>query len=121
VKCGACSSRDLVGGWSAVALWCVPTAVVIAGLFLPSARAMLWIPSFAIMGIACLVNARGCGRVHCHVTGPLFLLAALATGLDAFGVVSIGPTIIFVGTALGTLFAYSLEWLLGKYAATSAP
>ena len=32
-----------------------------------------------------------------------------------------GPTMILLGATLGTLFAYGLEWLLGKYVATSLP
>ena len=125
MKCGSGSGsgsqRDLVKGWPAFMLWCIPTLVVIVGAFVPSVRAGLWIPSFAIMGVACLVNARGCGRVHCHVTGPLFLIAALATAIDALGVVAIGSAFILVAVAVGTLFAYSLEWLRGKYVTTSVP
>jgi len=29
------------------------------------------------MGGACLVNAVRCGRLHCYVTGPFFLLGAI--------------------------------------------
>lgn len=113
--------RDLVGGWWAVLLWCIPTAVIIAGVFLPTVRAALWVPAFTVMGVACVVNARGCGRRHCRVTGPLFLLGALATALDASGVTNIGWTAIFLVVALGTLLAYGLEWLRGKYVETSVP
>lgn len=84
-------------------------------------RPALWIPSFALMGVACLVNARGCGRLHCFVTGPLFLLASIATALDAFDVVSISWRVVFVGAGIGTLLAYGLEWLRGKYVGTSVP
>jgi hypothetical protein len=84
-------------------------------------RALLWIPSFALMGIACLVNARGCGRLHCFVTGPLFLIASVATALDALEVVAIDWKLIFVGTGVGTLLAYSLEWMRGKYVGTTVP
>lgn len=121
MKCGGetSSKRDLVGGIWAVVLWCIPTALILAGVLVPPARAALWIPSFAIMGVACLVNARGCGRLHCFVTGPLFLLASLATALDAFAITSISWQLIFVAVSGGTLFAYGLEWLLGKYIGTS--
>jgi hypothetical protein len=120
VKCGgACSERDLVRGWSAFGLWCVPTLLIIAGMFVPDARALLWIPSFAVMGVACLVNARGCGRLHCFVTGPLFLAAALVSAFDAFGIMSMSWKVILAGTGAGTLLAYSLEWMRGKYVATS--
>ena len=123
MKCGGsgCSQRDLVGGWWAFVLWCVPTALVLVGVLLPNARALLWVPSFAIMGIACLVNARGCGRLHCFVTGPLFLLASVATALDALAVVTIDWKLIFAGTGVGTLLAYSLEWIRGKYVGISVP
>ena len=123
MKCGSggCSKRDLVGGWSAVALWCAPTALILVGVAVPSVRAALWIPSFALMGAACLVNARGCGRLHCFVTGPLFLLASFATALDAIDVVSINCMVIFVGAGVGTLLAYGLEWVRGKYVGTSVP
>jgi hypothetical protein len=121
VKCGrgSCSQRDLVGGWWAVLLWFAPTALILIGALLPSARAVLWIPSFAVMGMACLVNARGCGRLHCFVTGPLFLAASLASALDAFAVVGIDWKLIFLGAGIGTLLAYGLEWLRGKYVGTS--
>ena len=122
MKCSSgCSSQDLVGGRWAVALWFIPTALVLIGVLMPSARALLWIPSFAVMGVACLVNARGCGRLHCFVTGPLFLAASLATALDRFAFTAIGWKVIFVGAGVGTLFAYSLEWLRGKYVGTSVP
>lgn len=86
-----------------------------------SARAALWIPSFAVMGVACRVNARGCGRLHCFVTGPLFLLASLATVLDALAVLSISWKITFVSVAVGTLLAYGLEWIHRKYVTSSVP
>lgn len=123
MKCGGngCSKRDLVGrGWT-ILLWCVPTGLILLGALIPTAREASWIPSFAIMGLACLVNARGCGRLHCFVTGPLFMIASLATALDAFDVLNIDWTIIVIAVGVGTLLAYSLEWLRGKYVGASVP
>ena len=40
-----------------------------------------------VMGLGCLVNAARCGRLHCYVTGPLYLAAALYVVLSAFGLV----------------------------------
>ena len=123
MKCGGgeCSRRDLVGGVWALLLWCLPTALIVVGALIPAARAALWIPSFAIMGIACLVNARGCGRLHCFVPGPLFLIASLATTLDAFDVLRVDWKAILIGVGLGTLVAYFLEWRRGKYIGASIP
>ncbi len=122
MKCtaGDGSSRDLVRGWSAFVLWCLPTVLILVAAVVPAARAVLWIPSFTMMGVACLVNARGCGRLHCFVTGPLFLLAALATALDAFTIVSVDWKLTFTVTALGTVAAYGLEWVRGKYVETGS-
>ena len=122
MKCGgSCSQRDLVTGRTAFILWCVPTILIIAAAFVPSVRAGVWIPAFSVMGLACVVNARGCGRRHCRFTGPLFLLAAVASAVDAFGVLRVEWWLILAVAGAGTLFAYSLEWLRGKYVATPAP
>lgn len=118
---GSCARRDLVAVWWALLLWCVPTLVILGGAFLPQGRAALWIPSFTLMGLACLVNARACRRRHCRITGPLFLVAAFATTIDAIALVSIGWKTILAGVGVGTIFAYSLEWLRGKYVETSVP
>jgi len=116
---GGCSRCDLLGGWWALLLWWLPAALILVGTLSSSLRPQLWVPSFAIMGIACLVNARGCGRVHCFVTGPLFLAASLASALDALSIVSISWRLVFVGAGAGTLLAYGLEWLRGRYIGTT--
>lgn len=120
MKCGdmaGCRERDLARGRSAWAIWCAPAAVILVGVLWGSARAALWTPSFLVMGIACLLNARRCGRLHCHVTGPVFLLAAIATLLDAMGVVAIGWPWVLVAAAVGTAIGYGLERVRGLYVA----
>ncbi len=77
----------------------------------------MWIPSFFIMGVGCLINARRCGRLHCHGTGPLFLLASLATILDTVGVLAIRWPWILLGTVFGTAIGYGLEQVRGLYVA----
>ena len=87
-------------------------------------RVVAWTLAFAVMAVACLVNARGCGRRHCFYTGPLFLLAALATllyGLQLLPLGRNGWNWIFGLTVVGSLFAcFGLESLFGKYAAKPA-
>ncbi len=115
----ACGRRDLVCGRLAFVLWCIPSFVIVVGLFLPSVRALLWLPSFTLMGAACAVNARGCGRVHCYVTAPLFLLAAVLTVLDAVAIIDVSPVVVLTCVVIGTVLAYGLEWWRGKYVATA--
>ena len=124
MKCGPaadCSQRDLVGSRLALLVWCLPTVLIVAGIFLPVARSALWIPSFTVMGVACLANARRCRRLHCHLTGPLFLLAAIVTVLDALAITGVGWKLSIGVTGLGTGFAYGLEWVLGKYVKVPPP
>ena len=58
-------------------LWFLPAMALIVGSYWQRGRLLLWIPAFLVMGVACLVNAARCGRVHCYVTGPLSLLAII--------------------------------------------
>lgn len=102
--------RDLVRSRAAWLLWILPSALVVAGLVWRDARAALWVPAFAVMGSACLLNARRCGRLHCHITGPLFLLAAVAALVD-------GSAWIAIATAAGTAAAFGLERARGLYVA----
>jgi len=78
-----------------------------------------WTFGFAVMGAACLANARRCGRRHCFYTAPLFLLAALASLLYGIGAAPFGADgwnwiggIAVVGAILACC---GLEPLLGKY------
>ena len=71
------------------------------------------------MGIACTANAARCGRVHCYVTGPFFLLMAVVSLLYGLGVLPLGGhgwsllgLIILVGSVA---FCCLPELFLGKY------
>ena len=111
----SCGDRDLVRTRAALVIWCAPAALVLLGVFWAVGRAALWIPSFLVMGSARLFNARRCGRLHCLITGPLFLLAALVTLLDALAIVSIGWPWVLIPAAAGTAFGYGLEQIRGVY------
>lgn len=106
----ACARNDLVERNVSWLLWRVPMLAFVVGAFLtPTARTVIWVPAFLVAGVSCVVNASRCGRFHCFMTGPLYLLAAAATvatapsGWIAFSVVG------------GTIAAYALEFGRGKY------
>jgi len=44
---------------------------------------------FVWMATGCLLNARRCHRVHCYISGPVFLLGAIFAGLVALGVIGV--------------------------------
>ena len=100
--------------------WGIPTAALVVGILLPaSARTIIWSMALAWMGAACILNALRCGRLHCYLTGPFFLLMAIATLLHGFEILWLGPngwlwlglTLLVVG---GGLLWYLPERLWGK-------
>jgi predicted ABC-type sugar transport system permease subunit len=78
---------------------------------------LLWTPAFVIGGVGCIMNAAHCGRVHCYITGPLYLLAAVATVLAGTDLVPLRSSWIGGAVLGGTILAYVPEWVRGKYLA----
>jgi hypothetical protein len=83
-------SRDWLAGTHSNALaWWLPLGAIVMALIAPAAfRATIWIAALSWMGVACILNARRCGRTHCRYTGPYFLgmvapVLALAFASDA--------------------------------------
>lgn len=113
--------RDWVATPLAYALaWGLPSLALIAAAFAPAGvRTAVWAAALVWMGLACLANARRCGRVHCRYTGPFFLASALAVGLYGTGVLPLGArgwwwlgAVVALGG--GGLWAVS-EGLGGRY------
>src|SRR6266404_3131773 len=84
--------RDMLSmPWLTALVWWVPVLLIIVGGSTGSAvRTALWTTALTVMGCGCLVNAARCGRRHCHLTGPVFLLGALASLTYGVGVLPLG-------------------------------
>lgn len=82
-------------------------------------RGVIWAIALTVMGSACVVNAVRCGRVHCYVTGPFFLLLALVSLLYGFGLLPLGRegwNIIALVAIVGAAVLFWLpERVFGKY------
>jgi hypothetical protein len=52
------------------------------------------------MGVACILNARRCGRTHCRFTGPYYLVTIIPVLALGLGVVPAG---LFGWLVLGAL------------------
>lgn len=77
-----------------ILVYWIPSLAIGASGFLGASEPVLtvvWTLGFAVMGVACVVNARRCGRVHCYFMGPFLLLTASGSLLHGLGVVSLGP------------------------------
>lgn len=82
-------------------------------------RVVIWPVLLVFMGGACLYNVRSCGRLHCYITGPFFLLLALVSLLYGLGWLPLGPhgwvwlaDVLILGSIV---FCCVPEWLFGKY------
>lgn len=121
-ECAVDSKTDLLSSRWVVLLWWLPWALIIVGAFTGTlGHTVLWTVGFAIAGGACVANARRCGRRHCFYTGPLFLLAALASLLYGLGILPFGVNgwgwIVGVTLVVCLFFCGVLEPWLGKYTA----
>lgn len=115
VDAASCRRTDLACGRSGWLLWGVPWVLIGIGAIWQSLLFWLWIPAFLVAGAACVHNARRCGRVHCYVTGPLFLLAAAYLALAAAGLAPLSVSWL-LGVVFGVaLAAFLAERKLGRY------
>jgi len=118
-----CESRDILSSWRRVFVlyWLPAIAIVVAGAPAISNgwRTVVWVVALAIMGAACIVNALRCGRVHCYITGPFFLLMALAALLYGLGIMHLGGNGWNLLGLIGLIGTIALWWLpemfLGRY------
>jgi hypothetical protein len=119
--------RDKVGGTTRGADWahgvrgCLTWGMPVALLVLSPERyfVIVWPTVLTFMGVACLLNARRCGRVHCYFTGPFFLLLAGVGLLYGLGVLPLGTrgwSTLSMAVVIGSpILLCAPEWILGRY------
>lgn len=82
-------------------------------------RTLVWTIALSTLGVGCIANAVRCGRVHCYLTGPFFLVMAVVTLLYGLGVAQLGAhawNLIGLTILLGAIALCCLpELFLGKY------
>lgn len=106
---------DLARGWRGRVIWGVPWILLIVGAYWNALLYWLWIPGFVMAGAACAWNARRCGRLHCYVTGPLYLLAAACLACAAAGFIELRPGPFLVVVVGISLLAQLAERPFGRY------
>ena len=111
-----CRERDLACGGSGLLLWCGPTLALIVSAPLGDQRWWIWSPALAIMGGACIVNAARCRRLHCYLTGPVFLVGSLFSMLRGLHQTSVSWNWIGGFVLFAWLTGYVVELFVGPYA-----
>ena len=101
--------------------WGMPLlAAVATNIFSQTVQtpAIVWAVVFAWMGTGCILNAMRCGRVHCYVSGPAFVLGAVTCSLIALGILR-GPHVLsntVSATLVVVLLSFIPEWMWRRYA-----
>jgi len=116
---GGCAEAgaDWATGLRGCLIWGIPAVALFVS---PQRyRVIVWPVLLIFMGAACILNARRCGRVHCYVTAPFFLLLALLSLLYGAGVLPLGAhgwstlsALFLIGSAVLTCVP---EWFVGRY------
>ena len=84
---------------SSLVAWWIPTALFIAGLLASvPVRTSIWATSLAWMGVACIMNARQCGRTHCRyylvMVVPVLVVGTSIVPLSTYGWLALGVLIL---------------------------
>lgn len=83
------SSKDWLGNSrSSLVAWWVPTALIVVSLLASTPlRTGIWVSALAWMGVACILNARQCARMHCRYTGPYYIAMMIPVLVVGSGIV----------------------------------
>lgn len=111
----ASARADFASRRAGLLIWGVPLALIAIGVAWPGARAVSWVVAFTLAGVGCVLNARRCGRTHCHVTGPLYLGLAALSALIGSGALDWGWHIVGIAAAVGTGIAFVPELIGPRY------
>ena len=114
---GAEARVDWTRGSRGCLFWGIPAAILVIS---PNRYfVIVWPAVLLFMGVACLLNARRCGRIHCYATGPFFLLLAALGLLYGIGVLPLGArgwSALSLALIVGSAVLICVpEWFLGRY------
>ncbi|HSA94078.1 MAG TPA: hypothetical protein VLE48_13775 [Terriglobales bacterium] len=71
---------------------------------------------FGAIALACFANFAKNRTVHCAVTGPIFLAAAVAAALRSAGVWSMPEGVLWPLVLIGVGIAFVIEWRVTRQA-----
>jgi len=113
-------AADLASGVRGCLTFGIPAAILLISPSIGTRYLVIvWPALLTFMGVACLLNARRCGRTHCYVTGPFFLILAGVALLNGIGILPLGArgwsTLSAAFAIGGALLCCVPEWLLGRY------
>ena len=117
-------NADWTRGIRGCLTWGIPIAILLISATITTRYlVILWPVLLTFMGVACLLNARRCKRIHCYVTGPFFLLLAGIALLYGIGILPLGAhgwSTLSLALVVGSVaLCCGSEWVFGRYRSSS--
>ena len=66
---------------------------------------------FFLIGALCLLNYRGCGRLHCKITGPGFIIVGIIALLQVLEIISISWRAIWIIFWIVLIVGFGVEFI----------
>ncbi len=112
-KGACCSSPAAIRYWLAASLiaWGVLSLI---GIYWRPLHALSAATTLSAMAIGCVANWLRNRTLHCAITGPLFLIAAVVFPLSDVGTTHVNSLLVWPFVLVGVVIAFLLEW---RYAA----
>ena len=112
-----CTSPAATCYWFAVSLiaWGVLSFI---GIYWPPLRAMSAATMLFAMAIGCIANWLRNRTLHCAITGPLFLIAALVFLLSDVTETHVNSLLVWPFIVIGVGIAFLLEWRYTRLSAS---
>jgi hypothetical protein len=101
--------------WDSPIGWSVAVVAALGALAWPAGSTWLWVTFFLIAAGLCGSSYRErCGRVHCRITGPLFLVYAVYLTIVQLDLVPFIGNAWFLAAVLGTVaLSFAAELIVG--------
>jgi hypothetical protein len=116
----SCAAQDLVRKQLFWWMWAGTVAFIAFQELWPPSRPWPLVMVLAGWGGFCGTNAMRCGRLHCYITGPAFLIAAAWLALAGLGFLAVANhwfnALVFGALLLGVL----AELAFGRYGRRAA-
>src|SRR5216683_1717712 len=116
-KGACCSSPAAMCYWFAASLiaWGV---LGVIGIYWHPLHALSVTTTLFAMAIGCVANWRKNRTLHCGITGPLFLIAALVFLLSDVTETHVNSLLVWPFVAIGVGIAFLLEWRYTRLSAS---
>ena len=117
VSRACCTTPSALCFWGCIFAVAYGAGLVVAGLWpplLPFDQTIV----FGALAVACFVNAAVNRTLHCMLTGPLFVVAAVVVGLSEAGVMGVDVSLVWTVSVIGLGIALLLEWRATRPART---